>query len=310
MHDALDEKLVAYQIKHKLTSKGKLAAILYITRVAKEKGLPLDPSVLITDSRGQVQGLGKSAVQSILAEYNIVRILAEEGGRTSRGSLGSMQDYADFLNELNHHGIADMSYIEQWWIERIKDFFSSQPFNLRYDTSKSLRAIIRDLMEQAYKRQKENPGTMYAGAVLQHLVGAKLTLALPEAEIVSNGSAVADQVSGRDGDFHVGEVIIHVTTSPGEALMRKCKRNLESGYRPMIITTYASMPAAEALANIQEIGGRIDILEAEQFIATNVYEISKFKPDFRKVTIERLLVEYNKIIEKVESDLSLKISMG
>lgn len=105
-----------------------------------------------------------------------MRVLAEEGGRTSRGSLGNMQDYVAFLNQLNVEGLADAASVEAWWVERIRDFFSAKPFALRYDTSKSMRAIVRDLLGQASKRQKDNPGTMYAGAVLQHLVGAKLTI--------------------------------------------------------------------------------------------------------------------------------------
>ena len=48
----------------------------------------------------------------------------------------------------------------------VQDFFTAQPFVLRYDTSKSLRAMVRDLLAQAIKRQKENQGTQYSGAVL------------------------------------------------------------------------------------------------------------------------------------------------
>ena len=40
---------------------------------------------LLTEGGGQVFGLGKSAVQSILHRHDITRVLASEGGRTSRG---------------------------------------------------------------------------------------------------------------------------------------------------------------------------------------------------------------------------------
>lgn len=306
----LDDRLSAYQKTHRLTSKGKLAAILYVSRLAKKSGLPLDSSILVTDSKGQVLGLGKSAVQVILKEYGITRVLAEEGGRTSRGSLGNMQGYVAFLNELYSDGIADTEAIERWWVARVNDFFSAQPFTLKYDTAKSLRAIVRDLLAQAFKRQKENPGTMYAGAVLQHLVGAKLSLVLPEGAVNNNGYSVADAVSARSGDFIIGEVIIHVTTAPGEALMRKCESNLQAGTRPIIVTTHESMPGAESLANIQGIGGRVDILEVEQFIATNVYELSRFETLERKLTVDRLVSKYNEIIEECETDPSLKVVVG
>ncbi len=78
----LQAKLAAYQKDKKLTTKGKLAAILYVSRLANKSGLPLDSSVLVTDSQGQVLGLGKSAVQAILKDHGETRVLAEEGGRT------------------------------------------------------------------------------------------------------------------------------------------------------------------------------------------------------------------------------------
>ena len=305
----LHAQLAAYQKKNGLTTKGKLAAILYVSRLAKEKGLPLDSAILVADSKGQVQGLGKSAVQSILKDYGILRVLAEEGGRTSRGSLGNMYDYVAFLNELHKSGKVDVGAIERWWVERVNDFFTAQPFVLRYDTSKSLRAMVRDLLAQANKRQKDNPGTQYAGAVLQHLVGAKLSLAMPEGSIKHHGFSVSDAVSARSGDFRIDDVSIHVTIAPGEAVMRKCAANLEAGERPIVVTVYANMPAAESLAEIQGIAGRVDILEAEQFVATNLYELSLFKSSERKVTVEKLVSRYNEIIEVCETDPSLKISL-
>ncbi len=132
-------------------------------------------------------------MQAILKDYGVKRVLAEEGGRTSRGSLGNMQEYVAFLNELQAQGLADPNLIENWWIDQVKNYFSAQPFVLKYDTGKSLRSMVHDLLAQASKRQKENPGTIYSGAVLQHLVGAKLSLVIP--------AAVADAVSARAGDF-------------------------------------------------------------------------------------------------------------
>ena len=40
----------------------------------------------------------KYRIQRILADHGITRVLAEEGGRTSRGSVGLMQKYVEFLN--------------------------------------------------------------------------------------------------------------------------------------------------------------------------------------------------------------------
>ena len=74
--------------------------MLYLSRVAKEQGLPLNSEALVTDKEGQVKGLGVAVIKKILKEYDITRTLAEEAGRTSRGSMGLMSKYVSLLNAL------------------------------------------------------------------------------------------------------------------------------------------------------------------------------------------------------------------
>lgn len=305
----LEPRLEAFRVEEKISGKGALAVMLVVTRHAKDRGLPLVADSLITKEQGQVLGLGKGAVQSILADHGITRTLAEEGGRTSRGSLGNMKRYVAFLNDLHKTGLADCDAIERWWIERVKEFFSGKGFTLNFDASKSLRYIVDDLLLQATKRQKQATGTMYAGAILQHLIGAKLTLMLDE-KVSSHGVSVADTSSKREGDFRVEDVSIHVTITPSESLMAKCLDNLNSGLRPIIVTTSQGIAGAQSLAEIKGIGARVDIIEASQFIATNVYEWSRFKAEGRKVTVENLVATYNAIVSECETDPSLRITLG
>ncbi|MCK5676718.1 MAG: DUF4928 family protein [Verrucomicrobia bacterium] len=61
------------------------------------------------------------------------------------------------------------------------------------------------------------------------------------------------------------------------------------------------------LAEAQVIADRIDVFEIEQFIATNIHEISRFGRDSRKVTVEQLARKYNVIIETHETDPSLSL---
>jgi hypothetical protein len=308
--DKLGLRLAEFTEKEGIRGKGALAVMLVVTRHAKERGLPLDPGSLITKEQGQVLGLGKGAVQAILEEHGITRVLAEEGGRTSRGSIGNMQRYVAFLNGLNTDGLADLEKIESWWIAGVKAFFSGKGFTLNFDSSKSLRFVVDDLLAQAMKRQKEATGTMYAGAMLQHLVGAKLSLMLGETVIKSHGFSVADAPSGRVGDFLVEDVSIHVTTMPSESLMSKCEDNLKNALRPVVVTTSHGLAGALSLAEIKGISSRVDIIEASQIIATNLYEWSKFKPTARKMTVESLVERYNAIVVASETDPGLKITLG
>ena len=306
----LETHLRAFANEHKINSKGALSVVLVITRTAVGMAPPFKEEDFLTPKGGQVAGLGGPAVQAILADYGIVRILAEEGGRTSRGSIHIMRAYIEFLNHLSKKGLLPFSSIEEWWINRVREFFATKPFKLKIDLSKSVRDFVRQLINLAFERQKENPGTMVAGAVMEHLVGAKLEIALPKSRIDHKGFSVSDEQTGRKGDFLIGDSAIHVTTAPTEALVRKCLENLSDNLRPVIITTEAGKGGAEALARDSGAGDRIDILEIEQFVATNVFERSLFRGDQRAATAKTLIETYNVIIDKCETDPSLKISLG
>ena len=87
----LEARLETYRVEEKIRGKGAFAVVLYVSRLACAKGLPLAASELLTGQGGQVLGLGREPVQRVLADYGITQTLAEEGGRTSRGSIGIMQ---------------------------------------------------------------------------------------------------------------------------------------------------------------------------------------------------------------------------
>lgn len=306
----LNDCLEKFKSDHMINSKGTLSVVLVITRNASTQNPPYKPENFLTPKGGQVSGLSRSAVQAILADHGIYRILAEEGGRTSRGSINLMQEYLFFLNELYKSSLLNFHEIERWWVDGVKAYFSSKPFGIKIDPSKSLRSIITDLMEAAFVRQRECQGTMIAGAVMQHLVGAKLEIVLPGIKIEHKGFSVADAPGGREGDFFIGDTSIHVTTAPSDALIRKCRDNLNKNLRPIIITSQAGVGGAGALAKNSDVDDRIDILEIAQFVATNIYELSGFEHAKRTVKIKDLVSAYNRIIDQTETDPSLKILIG
>lgn len=301
--------LLAYKTDNGITGKGQIATMLFASRLARRNGLPFDvEGGVTTEGEGQVKGLGKGAVQAILADYGISKVLAEEGGRTSRGSLGNIRHFLNFLNQLHAGRHANTSAIEAWWVDQAKNFFNAKPFALRFEAGKSLRSVLRDLIMQAKKRQSEAAGTMFVGAMLQHLIGAKLSLALPDAVIEHNGFSVADAPTGRSGDFEIGSASLHVTTTPGEAVIRKCAANLSAGRHPIIITVHDMIPAADVFAAALGIADQLDVLDAEQFLVANLHELGGFRSDQRRVTIEALVDKYNEIVTAQETDPSLRIS--
>jgi hypothetical protein len=309
MPSGLRQALITFTTEKRFRGKGPLSVALVITQHAKTKGLPLNPEDLVTDGGGQVLGLGKGAVQAVLKKYDIDRVLAAEGGRTSRGSLGNMREYVALLNELHRAGMADLDAIEAFWIEKVNEFFAGKPFKIQLDSSKGLRAVVRNVISQAEERQKSTPGVYYAGAVLQHLVGAKLDCALGLGKLTHNSFSTSDEQSGRHGDFFLGDVAIHVTTSPGEAVIEKCRENINSGHRPIIVTLQKGLLVAEALSENAGIGERIDVFEIEQFIALNLYELGQFGQQGRQIAVKDLVERYNQVVEEVETDPSLKIEL-
>ena len=308
---ALSRSLQAFRTDNRLTGKGQIATMIFASRLARRTGLPFDVEKGIkTEGEGQVKGLSKQSVQAILSGYGMTRVLAEEGGRTSRGSLGNIRIFLEFLNALHADSSIDCACVEAWWVAQASEFFNAKPFALRFEAGRSLRFVLRDLLAQAKKRQSESAGTMFVGAMLQHLIGAKLALVLPEIVLKHHGFSVADAPSGRSADFEIGNACIHVTTTPGEAVIRKCLANLQAGRQPIIVTVTDMVPAADAFAAAQGIADQLDVLDAEQFLVGNLYELGGFAADKRRLTVQALVDEYNAIVQRAETDPSLCISGG
>ncbi len=309
-------QLEAFAEEQRFRGKGPLCVALVVTQHARNLGLPLDAKALITKGGGQVLGLGKSAVQNVLQRHKILQVLAAEGGRTSRGSIRNMQAYVVLLNRMASQCNPDLDEIEAFWVDRVRRFFASKPFRLNLSTSRSLESTVSDLIGQAARRQENSPGTNLSGAVLQHLVGAKLECLLGRGETSHEGFtggfshhsvSTADSPTGRPGDFLIGDVAIHVTIAPSGALIRKCERNIEEGLRPILVTISRQKSFASTLAENLGLTDRIDVFDIEQFISLNVYERGRFRSDGRKRAVSELVDCYNEIIDRVETDPSLKI---
>ena len=97
-----------------------------------------------------------------------------------------MQDYVTFLNDLAKNSSVDLEKVEKWWVSQVQQFFSASPLKLKIDSSSSLRTCLRSVFLEAEKRQAQSPGASVVGAVMQHLVGAKLEVLDIEQFFVAN----------------------------------------------------------------------------------------------------------------------------
>lgn len=305
-----ETKLKAFQTENNIFSKGKLSVVIQFTRLVQGKEFPLNPDDFKTEKEGQVAGLGGGNLKKILKDHGITQQLSAEGGRTSRGSMGLMIQYVDFLNAQNTEESIDFSAVEAFWAEQVREYFRNQPLVLTADTSKTIGSNLDGLFEQARKRQKQNPGTQYLGTVLQHLVAAKLCLIMPNGSFEVHGASVADAPTARSGDFVINKTIIHCTTSVGDLLINKCKSNINNGYCPVIITIFERVQTA--LNQIEDAGlaGRVEVWDIQQFLSSNVHEHSLFDENKRNAKLGAIIEIYNRIIMEKESDPSLHIEFS
>lgn len=302
------ERIAEFAIANGFTkSRGALNVGLVLTRRASADGLPLDPEQQLSPSGGQVRGLSGAAGDAILREHGVTRSIGTEVGRTNRGSIEKMRAYVAFLNKLHESAEIDLGAVESFWVQQFVARFASQPFRIKREAGTSIQKIIHELVAQAEVRQRDSGGAMIAGAMLQHLVGAKLQVALAGKLTVEHHGASVSDAQGRSGDFDLGDAAIHVTAAPGELLLAKCAANIQSGRRPMIVSTARGVAAAEGLADQRGLRERIEFFEIEQFLTTNIQELGLFRATAVTETLREIVSAYNAIIDTCEKDPSLRI---
>ena len=304
----LHNRLRAFANAHGMVRKrGGVSVGLHVTDHARRHGFPVNSASLLAASGTQVAGLSGPTIKGILARQGIIRKFAAEGGRTNRGAVAQMEAYVPFLNhEASLPGFA-LTDVEAFWVGLVNEHFAAKPLILKLDNTLSLRRVVQLVLEQVEARQKQAGGAMLVGTVMQHLVGAKLDLVMGDDVLTHHGANQNDAGTGRGGDFDLGDVAIHVTSSAGEALIDKCAENISNNVRPIIVTRRRGMALAEGLAETKGIAARVEIMELEQFLAANLHEWSRFNMAARNVKVNELIDRYNLLIDEHETDPGLRI---
>jgi hypothetical protein len=282
---------------------------LIVSRMVRD-GLPVDDSRFYSQNRSQVRGLSGPAIGKILAENGEERTFTSEGGRTSRRTLQLADEYRGRLNGIRAEAGLDVcalgAELEQFFTARVKkDFFDKQRIDVAIDPTKPMSEVVGDILSAAAARADKPTGT-----VLQHLVGAKLQLRFPHEDIGVDRANAADQQTDREGDFQLGTTAFHVTVAPAEKLIDRCVQNRKAEFRPVIVTPRGVCGAARQLAQVNphDMGERVAVLSAEDFVGTNIEEISVYEEAEIRRNLARLIRAYNDRIEQIETDKSLMIN--
>lgn len=291
-----------------------MAAGLMLTDIMAD-AFPLEEEHYLTPS--QVKGISGERIRDILARHGESRQFTREGGRTSRKTMALSRELAQVLNDsLGAGAYLDTTaecqeevrrLLQQWFVTRVRDdYLDRQRIAAdELDPSKPSRRAIAGLLEAARAH-----GGYTAGAVAQHLVGAKLSLRFPDRSISNESYSTADQQTDRPGDFLVGDTAIHVTMSPSENLMsNRCRNNLQNSFRPLVLVPAHLVQGAQQLADTAGLGDRVAVSSVEEFVGNNIEEIATFTSQGIRSGLRALLERYNERVEAVESDPSLRIEI-
>lgn len=278
------------------------------------QGFPLTESKVA--SKAQIKGLGGPAVARILARHGENRKFLSEGGRTSRGSrprgveLASL--YTETLTDLQMVDL-DENQLEalaeagqEWFVERLRvEYYSKQRVKAEIFPDQPISMAIEALLAAG-----DEKGGNTAGAVAQHLVGAKLSMRFPNEAIGLDSYTTADLQTSREGDFTVGDTAFHVTMRPTQNLMdNRCRANISNGYRPVVLVPEKLTEAANQLADLASLSNKVSVIGIERFIGLNVEEMGVFRSSEIRSGLRTLLEMYNERIKISESDLSLQIEI-
>lgn len=246
-------------------------------------------------------------IQSILERNGEERRFTREGGRTTRATVPAAEGLVNELNEVTAlAGLPDdqrgqaIDELQAWLVERVRDYLNQQAIEVEVNLSKPSPQIVADVLEAAGSK---------AGAVAQHLVGAKLAIRYPYLQIENFSYTTADQQLGRPGDFVVGDTVFHVTVSPMPPVLHKCEDNLRNGYRSMLLVLDSRLQAARQMAETIGLLNRVGILAVESFVGQNIEEIGGFGKEGLAGGFRKLLDTYNERVEDAETDRSLLIRL-
>jgi hypothetical protein len=269
----------------------------------------------------QLRNAGGGKAKAILADHGETRKYHTEGARTSRGTIKHAHGLAGVINtagtaaRVYEFDTADRTHLafllQQWFVEKVReDYFEKEKITAALNPHWSIRAVVSSLLQAGRQR----PGNA-AGALAQHLVGAKLKIRFDGTGVQIDGIndesyTTADQQTGRAGDYQLNDTAIHVTMAPTMGLFTgRCQDNLNNHFRPRVLVPSDQLGRATTYAQDAGIDKLVAIQSIEDFIGTNIEETAGFSQAEIKKRLRDLVEIYNERIEVAEADMSLKIEI-
>ncbi len=287
-------------------ARGTIAAALWVLeRLKGDFDLNLDSHRAAGGA--QIKGVSTTNVGAILARHGETRQFLKEGGRTNRGVPGAIRALLEAIATTNmatltvDERVGVLDQLQAFLVEKVREYHERERLKPVFDASQSTRQFIQGILTKAQETGKRGP-------VAQHLVGAKLQLRFPQAEIRNESFSAADDPTGQPGDFYLGDTVFHVTVAPSQGHYEKCKHNLQEGRHVYLLVPDDRLVGARQNVE-QEAPGRIAVESVESFVAQNVDELSEFALNRTVNGLRRLLETYNARVNDVEVDKSMMIEI-
>jgi len=252
---------------------------------------------------------GGAMISRILSRHGETRTYAKEGARTTRRTRVAAEELVALFN--THESIEELSIQERrglidelqgWLADRAKEYFDRKRIEVDIEPEKPMSDIVGSILRAAHDRN-------LAGAVAQHLVGAKLAMRYRDTEVENHSYTAADEQLRRPGDFLVGDTVFHVTVTPMLALFEKCQRNTRDGYRVVLLTQTTRLEAARQMAEQAGVQNRLEVSSIEQFVGQNVSEMGQFTRQGVQHELRSLLEVYNSRVEAVETNKAIMLEI-
>lgn len=196
-----------------------------------------------------------------------------------------------------------LSLIEERFVSQAKEWLNRPSLELDVERRLAPGAWIRTILDRVKGRS--------GGVVEQHLIGAKLERRYEDEgiDVPNHPAHAADVQTERKGDFVLGNTVYHVTATPSVGVIQKCERNVIRGEHPVLLVPEERKAAAIALAELQNVQTQISIVSIEEFLALNIIELATGQQTNFFSVLEQIITIYNRRLEEVETDLSLKINV-
>jgi hypothetical protein len=250
----------------------------------------------VTQNEGQIKGQSGPRVTEILSRSGLfARYLGKDGGRSSRGNFRAVRRLLEYIPRdvpSQASFVDEIKAVQQAIVDQlVQPELECKPIRIPMSRELSSREIIDRIMNASRAVALE-------GQVAQHLVGAKLKLRFPEDEIDNYSVSAKDTLgaNGRPGDFVVGKRVFHVTVAFHPDMNRRFDENLEKGFQVKLLVPSRSQREVQPLLT----SPRVEVEPIEGYVANNLQEMGRNRPEAERQKIDELLALYNQRVTDVE----------